>query len=69
MGAIDSFSNHNISLENYTGVNYLSVDVAAASRAVKNVPKTFEDLAIKLIYDVPQRYNAVYFVYLLWKVH
>ena len=31
-------------------------------RAVKNVPKTFEDLAIKLINDVPQRYNVVYFV-------
>ena len=31
-------------------------------RAVKNVPKTFEDLTIKLINDVPQRYNVVYFV-------
>ena len=61
-GAIDSLSNHNISLKNYTGVNYLFVDVAAALRAVKNVPKTFEDLAIKLINDVPQRYNVVYFV-------
>ena len=41
-GAIDLLSNHNISLENYTGVNYLFADVAAALRAVKNVPKTFE---------------------------
>ena len=62
MGAIDSFSNHNMSLESYTGVNYLFVDVAAASRAVKNVPKTFKDLAIKLIHDALQRYNVVYFV-------
>ena len=61
-GAIDSLSNHNISLESYTGVNYLFVDVNAALRAVKNVPKMFEDLAIKLINDVPQRYNVVYFV-------
>ena len=61
-GAIDSLSNHNISLESYTGVNYLFVDVNAALRAVKNVPKIFEDLAIKLINDVPQRYNVVYFV-------
>ena len=61
-GAIDSLSNHNISLESYTGVNYLLVDVNAAVRAVKNVPKMFEDLAIKLINDVPQRYNVVYFV-------
>ena len=51
--AIDSLSNHNISLENYTGVDYLFVDVAAAQRAAKNVPKTFEELAIKLINDVP----------------
>ena len=62
-GAIDSLSNHNISPENYTRVNYLFVDVAAALRAVKNVPKTFEDLAIKLINDVPQRYNIVYFIF------
>ena len=48
-GAIDSLSHHNISLENYTRVNFLNVDVAAALRAVKNVPKTFEDLAIKLL--------------------
>ena len=41
-GAIDLLSNHNISLENYTGVNYLFADVAAALRAVKNIPKTFE---------------------------
>ena len=61
-GAFDSLSNHNISLENYTCVNYLFVDVAAALRAVKNVPKTSEDLAIKLINDFPQRYNVVYFV-------
>ena len=61
-GAIDSLSNHNISLESYTGVNYLFVDVNAALTAVKNVPKMFEDLAIKLINDVPQRYNVVYFV-------
>ena len=61
-GAIDSLSNHNISLESYTGVNYLFADVAAALRAVKNVPKTFEDLAIKLINDVQQRYNLVYFI-------
>ena len=61
-GATDSLSNHNISLENYTSVNYLFVDVAATLRAVKNVPKTFEDLAINLINDVPQRYNVVYFV-------
>ena len=62
-GAIDSLSNHNISLESYTGVNYLFVDVNPALRAVKNVPKIFEDLAVKLINDVPQRYNVVYFVY------
>ena len=31
-GAVDSLSNHNISLENYTGVNYLFVNVAAALR-------------------------------------
>ena len=61
-GAIDSLLNHNISLENYTGVNYLFVDVTAALTAVKNVPKTFEDLAIKLINDVPHRYSVVYFV-------
>ena len=61
-GAIDSLSNHNISLESYTGVNYLFADVAAALRAVKNVPKSFEDLAIKLINDVQQRYNLVYFI-------
>ena len=47
-GAVESLSHHNISLENYTGVNFLFVDVAAALRAVKNGPKTFEDLAIKL---------------------
>ena len=35
-GAIDSLSNHYISLESYTGVNCLFVDVAAALRAVKN---------------------------------
>ena len=40
----------------------LLADVAAALRAVKNVPKTFEGLAIELINDVPQRYNVVYFV-------
>ena len=34
-GAIDSLSNHNISLENYTRCSW-------ALRAVKNVPKTFE---------------------------
>ena len=53
-GAIDSFSNHNISLENYTGANYLSVDGAAALRAV---PKSLEDLAIKLRND-SVRYNV-----------
>ena len=31
-------------------------------RAVKNVPKTFEDLAIKSINDTPHRHNVVYFV-------
>ena len=31
-------------------------------KRVKNVPKTFEDLTIKLINDVPQRCNEVYFV-------
>ena len=30
--------------------------------AVKNVPKTFEDLAIKSINDTPHRHNVVYFV-------
>ena len=45
-GAIDSLLNHNISLENYTGVNYLFAVAAAALRAVRNLPKTFEDLAI-----------------------
>ena len=40
----------------------LFVDVAAALKAVKKVPKTFEDLAIKLINAVPQRYSVVYFV-------
>ena len=64
-GAIDSLSNHNISLENYTGVNYLFADVAAAVRAVKNVPKTFEDIAIKLINDVSQRYNVVFLYVIL----
>ena len=61
-GAIDLLLNHNISLENYTGVNYLFVDVAAVLRPVKNVPKTFENLAIKLINAIPQRCNVVYFV-------
>ena len=49
-------------MENYTGLNYLFFDVAAGLRAVKNVPKTFEDLAVKVINDVPQRYNIVHFV-------
>ena len=41
----------------------LFVDVAETLRTVKNLPKTFEDLTIKLINDVPQRYkNVVYFV-------
>ena len=60
-GAIDSLSNHNILLENQTVVKCLFVDVAATLKAVKNVPETFEDLAIKLINDVLQRYNVVYF--------
>ena len=60
-GAINSLSNHNKSLE-IIDVNYLFVDVATALRAVKNILKTFEDLAIKLINDVPKRYNVVYFV-------
>ena len=45
-GASDWLSDRNISLENYSGVKYLFVDVAATLRAVKNVLKTFEDLAI-----------------------
>ena len=45
-GAIDSLLNHNISLENYTGVNYLFADAAAGLRAVRNLPKMFEDLAV-----------------------
>ena len=58
-GAINSLWNHNKSLE-ITGVSYLFVHVATALRAVKHILKTFQDLAIKLINDVPKRYNVVY---------
>ena len=39
-GIIDSLSNHNISLENYTSFNYLFVNIAVALRAIKNVLNT-----------------------------
>ena len=41
--------------------NYYVVDLAATLRTAKNLPATFEDLAMKLLQDIPATYKVVYF--------
>ena len=41
--------------------NYYVIDLAATSRTAKNLPATFEDLAMKLLHHIPATYKVVYF--------
>lgn len=64
--AIDSLSDHTISLESFTGVSYCQlvsfIDIFATLREVKNVPKTFKDLLMTFPEDITK---FVFYRYLL----